>query len=56
MLFENLEASSPEMSPGSGIQAEFAAAVAPLWSESGSRSYHLSEEQARASEKPPEPR
>ena len=46
---------NPEMSSGSRIQVEFTAAMAPLWSESGSRSYRSSEEQRRASEKPPEP-
>ncbi len=35
--------------------AEFAAVLAPLWSDSCSDSYNLSEEHVRASEKPPGP-
>lgn len=46
--------SSPNSSPASREQAEFAGALVPLWTESDSRHYHLREEQARASEKPPE--
>jgi hypothetical protein len=43
---------SPEISPVFGEPSEFAAAVAPVWSENHSRRYGLSEGQARASEKP----
>ena len=45
---------SPEISPVSRELARFAAFLAPLWTESRSRSYGLKEEQARASENPPE--
>ena len=46
---------SPHRSPASRMLAEFAATRAPVWSESGSRSYHLSEAQVRAREYQPGP-
>ncbi len=45
---------SPNISSASREPAEFAADVAPVWNESHSHSYDLSENQATASEKPPE--
>jgi hypothetical protein len=42
----------PHLSPASRMLADFAAARAPGWSEIGSLSYHLSEDQAGAREKP----
>ncbi|MEN8131862.1 MAG: hypothetical protein ABFS45_17090, partial [Pseudomonadota bacterium] len=54
-LRESTGTASPEISPASRGPAEFAAVPAPGWNESGSRSYHLSEDPAGASEKPPVP-
>ncbi len=45
---------NPNISSASREPAEFAAAVAPVWNESHSHSCDLSENQATASEKPPE--
>ena len=53
--FYELPAFSPHLSPASRMLADFAAARAPGWSESGSRSYHLSEEQVQARENKPGP-
>jgi hypothetical protein len=45
---------SLHVAPVFGEPARFAAAAAPVWSERDSRRYHLSENQATASEKPQE--
>ena len=45
---------NPDVAPASREQASFAAARARVWTESDSCSYHLREDQAMASEKPPE--
>jgi len=51
--FYELPAFSPHLSAASRMLADFAGARAPDWSESASRGYHLSQDQAGAREKPP---
>jgi hypothetical protein len=46
---------SPDFSPGSRMLAQESCAWTPLWSERGSRSYHLSEQQVQVHENQPGP-
>jgi len=46
---------SQHFSPGSRMLAQGSCVRTPLWNESGSRSYHLNEEQVRARENKPGP-
>jgi len=53
--FYTLTCPSPDFSPGSRMLAQDSHVWTPLWNESGSRSYHLSEEPVLARENQPGP-